>query len=51
MPTQHGAWATLVTPLLVGVLAAVPSAVHLPLAPFWFAGYLAFSAVTALLTT
>jgi hypothetical protein len=51
VPTQHGAWAMLVTPLLVGVLAAGPSAVHLPLAPFWFAGYLAFSAVTALLTT
>ena len=48
---QHGARAMLVTPLLVGVLAAGPSAVHLPMALFWFAGYLAFSAVTALLTT
>jgi hypothetical protein len=51
VPNQHGAWAMLVTPLLVGVLAAGPSAVHLPLAPLWFAGYLAFSAVTAPLTT
>ena len=34
----------LVTPLLVGVLAAGPSAVHLPLALFWFAAYLAFFA-------
>ncbi len=44
MPNQHGAWAMLATPLLVGVLAAGPSWVHLPLALFWFAGYLAFYA-------
>ena len=34
----------LATPLLVGVLAASPAWVHLPLAAFWFAGYFAFFA-------
>lgn len=34
----------LATPLLVGVLAAEPSPVHLPLALFWFVGYFAFFA-------
>lgn len=34
----------LATPLLVGVLAAGPRWVHLPLAAFWFLGYFAFFA-------
>lgn len=44
MPNQHGAWAMLATPLIVGVLASSPQWVHLPLAAFWFAGYFAFFA-------
>src|SRR5690606_15721193 len=44
VPNQHGAWAMLVTPLLVGVLSGGPAWVHLPLALFWFLGYFAFFA-------
>jgi YwiC-like protein len=44
VPNQHGAWAMLATPLVVGVLASGPSLVQLPLAAFWFTGYLAFFA-------
>ncbi len=44
MPNQHGAWAMLATPLLVGILASSLQWVHLPLAAFWFAGYFAFYA-------
>lgn len=44
MPNQHGAWAMLATPLLVGLLASRPRWVHLPLAAFWFVGYFAFFA-------
>ncbi len=44
VPNQHGAWAMLASPLLVGVLAGGPAWVHLPLTAFWFAGYLAFFA-------
>jgi hypothetical protein len=44
VPNQHGAWAMLATPLLVGLLASRPRWVHLPLAAFWFVGYFAFFA-------
>lgn len=44
VPNQHGAWAMLASPLLVGVLAGGVAWVHLPLTPFWFAGYFAFFA-------
>lgn len=44
VPNQHGAWAMLATPLLVGILAAGPRWVHLPLTLFWFTGYFAFFA-------
>ena len=44
VPNQHGAWAMLATPLLVGVLASEPRWVHLPLAAFWVVGYFAFFA-------
>ncbi|MFK5646430.1 YwiC-like family protein [Ornithinimicrobium sp. LYQ121] len=44
VPHQHGAWAMLATPLLVGALASGPRPAHLLLAAFWFAGYLAFFA-------
>lgn len=44
VPNQHGAWAMLATPLLVGILATQPRWVHLPLTAFWFVGYFAFFA-------
>lgn len=44
MPNQHGAWAMLAGPLLVGVLTAGPAAVHVPLTVLWFLGYFAFFA-------
>lgn len=44
VPNQHGAWAMLGAPLLVGTLASSPSWVHLPLTLFWFTGYFAFFA-------
>jgi len=46
VPNQHGAWAMLASPLLVGVLAGGFAWVHLPLAAFWFAGYFAFFATS-----
>lgn len=47
VPNQHGAWAMLAAPLLVGILAAGPRWVHLPLAAFWFVGYFAFFATSS----
>lgn len=44
IPNQHGAWAMLASPLLVGILAAGPAWAHLPLMLFWFVGYFAFFA-------
>lgn len=44
VPNQHGAWAMLATPLLVGILASRPAWAHLPLAATWFVGYFAFFA-------
>ena len=44
VPNQHGAWAMLASPLLVGVIASGAAWVQLPLALFWFAGYFAFFA-------
>lgn len=44
MPNQHGAWAMLATPLLVGVLASSAQPAHVLLAAFWFCGYFAFFA-------
>ena len=46
MPNQHGAWAMLASPLLVGILASGVAWVYLPLALFWFAGYFAFFATS-----
>lgn len=46
VPNQHGAWAMLASPLLVGVLAGGVAWVHLPLTLFWFAGYFAFFATS-----
>ncbi|MER7762196.1 YwiC-like family protein [Streptomyces sp. NPDC097619] len=39
MPDQHGAWAMLAVPFLLGVFLGRPSPAHLPLAAAWFAGY------------
>ncbi|KAB7746442.1 hypothetical protein GA707_02790 [Nostocoides sp. F2B08] len=44
VPAQHGAWAMLATPLLVGILASGPTWTHVPLTAFWFLGYAAFFA-------
>lgn len=44
VPNQHGAWAMLATPLLVGILASGPTWTHVPLTAFWFLGYFAFFA-------
>lgn len=44
MPNQHGAWAMLASPFLVGVLAASPRWVHVPLLGLWLVGYLAYFA-------
>lgn len=44
VPNQHGAWAMLATPLVVGIAASEPRWVHLPLAASWFVGYFAFFA-------
>jgi hypothetical protein len=46
VPNQHGAWAMLASPLLIGILAGGFAWVHLPLAAFWFAGYFAFFATS-----
>lgn len=44
MPDQHGAWALLTLPLVVGVWLAGPDWRHLLLAAFWLVGYLAYYA-------
>jgi hypothetical protein len=44
VPNQHGAWGMLASPFLVGVVAASPHWVHLPLVLLWFVGYFAFFA-------
>ena len=44
VPRQHGAWAMLVLPLLVGAVHAGPRWWHLLLAAAWAVGYLAFHA-------
>lgn len=40
IPPQHGAWAMLLLPWLVGILAAGPRWSHLPLLGAWLSGYL-----------
>ncbi|MFV0462668.1 MAG: YwiC-like family protein [Nostocoides sp.] len=44
VPNQHGAWAMLATPLLVGILASGFRWIDLPLTVMWFLGYFAFFA-------
>lgn len=46
VPNQHGAWAMLASPLLVGILAGGVAWVDLPLTAFWFVGYFAFFATS-----
>ena len=45
MPDQHGAWAMITIPPLVGVALSGPAPAHVPLLALWWAGYLAFFAV------
>ncbi|MGH8826696.1 MAG: YwiC-like family protein [Jiangellaceae bacterium] len=40
LPPQHGAWAMLLVPFIVGVVLAGPAWVHLPLLVAWLTGYL-----------
>lgn len=49
VPRQHGAWAMLVVPLVVGVVHADPQPWHALLAAAWLVGYLAFQAGALLL--
>lgn len=44
IPNQHGAWAMLAGPLLVGIVAGGWAWVQLPLTLAWFLGYFAFFA-------
>ncbi len=44
VPNQHGAWGMLASPFVVGVVAASPRWVHVPLVTLWFVGYFAFFA-------
>ena len=41
MPKQHGAWAMLIIPFLLGVIAGEPSVYHIPFFLGWFFLYLA----------
>ena len=45
VPDQHGAWAMLAVPFLLGAAAAGGAWIHVPLALLWCCGYLAFYAV------
>lgn len=44
VPRQHGAWAILAVPALVGMARGGPAPVHALLLPAWVAAYLAFMA-------
>lgn len=46
VPNQHGAWAMVIAPLLVGALAGGLAWVHLPLLAFWLSGYFLFFATS-----
>jgi hypothetical protein len=46
VPNQHGAWAMLASPLILGALAAGLAWIHLVLAAFWVGGYFAFFAAS-----
>lgn len=41
IPPQHGAWAMLVVPFVLGVMAGGPALLHLLLLPAWLLAYLA----------
>lgn len=44
IPKQHGAWAMLTVPLLVGAIRSGWSLAHVPLTVCWIVGYLGFAA-------
>lgn len=44
VPNQHGAWAMIASPLLVGIWASSPRWEHVPLTLVWVVGYFAFFA-------
>ncbi|PFG40045.1 YwiC-like protein [Georgenia soli] len=45
VPDQHGAWAMITVPPLVGIALSGPAWAHVPLLGLWWVGYLAFFAV------
>lgn len=44
IPRQHGAWAMLAVPIIIGVIRSRGDAVQVPLVFFWLFGYFAFNA-------
>lgn len=46
IPNQHGAWAMVIAPLVVGAIAGGLAWVHLPLLAFWLSGYFLFFAAS-----
>ncbi|TXJ06222.1 MAG: hypothetical protein E6Q27_04100 [Aeromicrobium sp.] len=46
VPNQHGAWAMVIAPLLVGAIAGGVQWIHLPLLAFWLSGYFLFFAAS-----
>lgn len=51
VPPQHGAWAMLLLPFVIGVLLSGPAGVHVPLLVAWLGGYLfSYYALLALKT-
>lgn len=46
VPNQHGAWAMVIAPFMVGAIAGGFAWVHVPLLAFWLIGYFAFFATS-----
>lgn len=44
VPDQHGAWAMVIVPLVLGVVLGGPAWIHLPLTGIWLVGYFGFYA-------
>lgn len=46
LPNQHGAWAMITAPPLIGLILAGPEPVHVPLLLAWWLGYFAYFSLT-----
>lgn len=44
VPDQHGAWAMVIVPLVLGIVLGSPAWIHLPLSAIWLVGYFGFFA-------